>query len=249
VLELGALLAQVTAHRVMWSYMLRWPCGFFESAGKQVVTIAASKYARAAMAAAPDVAQQTRLLVEQCKALERIDQLHEAQHLDDVALEYPEAPLQVLHDLHTQYAPAPGPPPDRDMLRLLEERRGWSEDDWAAECTVAEQHAAELEEQLQLDEAAGVLRKRVLKKQRRRAEQARLQADTLAAHPHSFSAAMNKSQLFFHPDKRAGHAAEGIDTNAECAQLQEAWKQLDACRIHFEELRAYEEQASTAMEQ
>ena len=249
VLELGALLAQVTAHRVMWSYVLRWPCRFFESAGQQVVTIAANKYARAAVAAAPDVAQQARLLVEQCKSLERIDQLHQAQHLDAVALEYPEAPLHVLHSLHTQYAPAPGPPPDRDMLRLLEERSGWSEDDWADECAVLEQHAAELEEQLQLDEIAGVLRKRDLKKQRRRAEQARNKADTLAAHPHSFSAAMNKSLLFFHPDKRAAHAAEGIDTNAEFAQLQEAWKQLDTCRIHFEQLREFQEQMPAAMEQ
>ena len=247
VLELGALLAQVTAHDVAWSYMLRWPCRFFEGGRQQLVTLAASKYARAAMAAAPDVGQQARLLVEQCKALERIDQLHQAQYLgaDVLVLQYPEEPLQVLHELHTKHASAAGPPPNRDLLQLFEERSDWSEDDWAHECADAETHAAELKEQLQLDKAAGVLSKKILKEQRRRAKRARKQADILAARPHNFTAAMKKSLRFFHSDKRTG----GAEEDAEFAQAKEAWDQLDACRIHFQQLRAYQEQMPAAMEQ
>ena len=247
VLELGALLAQVTAHDVTWSYMLRWPCRFFEGGRQQLVTLAASKYARAAMAAAPDVGQQARLLVEQCKALERIDQLHQAQYLgaDVLVLQYPEEPLQVLHELHTKHASAAGPPPNRDLLQLFEERSDWSEDDWAHECADAETHAAELKEQLQLDKAAGVLSKKILKEQRRRAKRARKQADILADRPHNFTAAMKKSLRFFHSDKRTG----GAEEDAEFAQAKEAWDQLDACRIHFQQLRAYQEQMPAAMEQ
>jgi hypothetical protein len=247
VLELGALLAQVPAHDVMWSYLLRWPCHFFERGAWQLMDRAASKYARAAMAAFSDVGQQARLLVEQCKALERIDQLHRAQYLgaNVLVLQYPEAPLQLLHDLHTKHSPAAGPPPDRDLLQLFEERSGWSEDDWARECADAETHAAELESQLQLDEAAGVLRKKILKKQRRHAERARNKADMLAARPHSFTAAMKKSLRFFHSDKRTGSAGE----DAEFAQAKEAWDQLDACRISFQQLRAFQEQVAAAMEQ
>jgi len=117
----------------MWSYMLRWPFHAYDSGRWRAANRAASNYARAALAASPDVDQQARLLVEQCKALERVGQLHRALHLDAVALEYPEAPLQVLHELHTKYAPEAGPPLDNDMLQLLEARSRWSEDDWAAE--------------------------------------------------------------------------------------------------------------------
>lgn len=244
VLELAALLARVTEHGVMWSYMLRWPCCFFESGRYKLTNRAASHYARAAMAAAPDVGQQARLLVEQCKVLERAGRLHEAQHLDGIALQYPEAPLQVLHELHTKHTPAAGPPLDTDMLKLFEARSDWSEDEWARECADAETHAAELKEQLRLDKAAGVLSKKILRKQRRRAKRARKQVHMLAARPHSFTAAMKKSLRFFHSDKRTG----GAEEDAEFAQVQEAWKQLDVCRIHFEQLRAYQEQVAAVME-
>jgi hypothetical protein len=253
VLELRALLLQVAAHDKMWAFTVRWPFSYLEGDWAELCSRAAEMFVRASLAAAPDVGQQARLLVEQCKALERIGQLHRAQYLgaNVLVLQYPEAPLQVLHDLHTQYAPAAGPPLDFALLQLFEERSGWSEDDWERESAAAETHAAELEEQLQLDEAAGVLRKKALKKQRRHAERAHKQADMLAARPHSFTAAMKKSLKFFHPDKRqrTGSAAEGTVANAEFARLQEAWKVLDACCTYFEQLRAYQEQIPAAMEQ
>jgi hypothetical protein len=154
--------------------------------------------------------------------------------------------IAVLHDLHTKHAPAAGPPLDYDMLQLFEARSGWSEDDWAAECAPAEAHAAELERQLQLDTAAGTSATTMSTgEQRQQAEQARREADTLAAHPHSFSAAMMKSLRFFHSDKRTG----GAEEDAEFAQVQEAWKKLDACRTHFQQLRFYQGQVAAAMEQ
>jgi hypothetical protein len=81
--------------------------------------------------------------------------------------------------------------------------------------------------------------------QRQQAEQARREADTLAAHPHSFSAAMMKSLRFFHSDKRTG----GAEEDAEFARVQEAWKKLNACRTHFQQLRFYQGQVAAAMDQ
>ncbi len=238
VMELRALLVQVAAHDQMWAYMLRWPFSYFETGRGKLTDRAASHYARAAAVAFPDVCQQARLLVEQCKVLERTGRLHEAQHLDVAALHYPEAPLQLLHELHTRYAPAPGPPLDRDMLQLFEVRSGWSDDDWNEECAAAEAHAAELERQLQLDTAAGTSATTMsIDEQQHQAEQARRVADTLAAHPRSFTAAMNKSLRFFHSDKRTG----GADEDAEFARAKEAWDQLNACRTYFQQLRAYQE--------
>ena len=62
VLELNALLVQVAAHEVMWNYMLRWPFHCFDSGSWQLIDRAATYYARAAMAAAPDAAQQARFV-------------------------------------------------------------------------------------------------------------------------------------------------------------------------------------------
>ena len=58
--------------------------------------------------AAPDVLQQVRLLVEQCRVLDSGGQLLVAKKLDSVELNYPDAPIGVLFALHRQY-PAAGP--------------------------------------------------------------------------------------------------------------------------------------------
>jgi hypothetical protein len=249
VLELGALFMQVAAHDTMWFYMLRWPFRFLEKGAGELTNRAASNYARAAVAAAPDVAQQARLLFEYCQSLQRIGQLHRAQHLgaDEIAqgLQYPEEPMRVLNELHAKYAPAAGPLLTNFMLELLEERSGWSEDDWTDELASVGAHAAELERQLQRDKAAGTSSTMTtIEEQQQQAEQARCDADTLAACPHSFSAAMKKSLRFLHPDKRRDNA----DAHAECARANAAWNQLDACRIHFHQLRAILKNATAAME-
>ncbi len=243
VLELRALLVQVAAHDQMWAYMLRWPFSYFETGRGKLTDRAASHYARAAEVAFPDVCQQARLLVEQCRVLERAGRLHEVPHLDAAALHYPKAPLQLLHELHTKYTPGPGPPLDRHMLQLLEARSDWSEDDWNEEVEAAEAHAAELERQLQLDTAAGTSATTMsIDEQQQQAEQARRDANTLAARPRSFTAAMNKSLRFFHSDKRSG----GVNEDAEFARVKEAWNQLNACRSYFQQLRAYQERADAA---
>jgi hypothetical protein len=245
VLELRALLVRLVAHEQVWSYTLRWPFSYFETGRWKLMDRAASTYARAAWAAHPDVCQQARLLVEQCRVLERDGRLQVAQpQLDAFAWEYPEAPLQVVHALHTKYgSAAAGPPLDRALLQLFDSRRAWSERQWQSEWTVAEAHAAELEQQLQLDRAAGTSATTMtLDEQQHQAEQARAEADALAACPRSFAAAMNRSLRFFHSDKRTG----GAEEDAEFAQVKEAWSQLNACRTYFQQLKEYQEQMDAA---
>jgi hypothetical protein len=242
VLELRALLVRLAAHEQVWSYTLRWPFSYFETGRWKLTDRAASTYARAAWAAHPDVCQQARLLVEQCRVLEANGRLQEAQlQLDAFAWEYPEAPLQVLHALHTKYGSAAGPPLDRALLQLFDSRRAWSDRDWQSEWTVAEAHAAELEQQLLLDTAAGTSATGMtIAAQQHQAEQARAEADALAARPRSFASAMNRSLRFFHSDKRG--VVGNAEADAEFAQVKEAWSQLSACRTFFQQLREYQTQ-------
>jgi hypothetical protein len=115
VFELRALLMRLCAHELVWSFTLRLPCSYFDTAPSKMEDRAAQFYVKAARAARPDVRQQARLLVEQCKVLESNGKLSEARKLNSVVLEYPEAPLHLLHQLHSQY-PAAGPPMDRSCM-------------------------------------------------------------------------------------------------------------------------------------
>jgi hypothetical protein len=209
-MELCALLLQLVTHGQVWSYMLRWPFSSVEAGKWRLTERAANNYARAASAAYPDVCQQARLLVEHCKVLERDGRLHDAQQeLDAVVLESPAVPLQVLHALHLKYAPTPGPPLDCPILQLFDARCGWTYRDWEQECTIAEKHAVELEQQLQRDVDDGTsATSMTIEEQQQQAAQARLEADTLAARPRSFPLAMNRSLKFFHSDKRTGGTGE-----------------------------------------
>ncbi len=244
VFELRALLLRLVAHDQVWSYMLRWPFSYFEAGRWKLTDRAASHYVAAVSAAHPDVCQQARLLVEQCRMLESDGQLCDAKCLDAVVLEYPETPLQLLHELHVKYAPAAGPPLDRDSLHLFDARSDWSDHEWDEECTIVEVHAAELERQLQLDLQAGTsaTTMSIEEQQQQQAEQARLEADALAARPRSFNAAMKRSLRFFHTDKRT----RATDADAEFAQVKEAWDHISACRSHFQQLRAYRAQVAAA---
>jgi hypothetical protein len=238
-MELRALLVQVAEHDHMWYYMLRWPFSYFESGRRKLTERAASHYADAALAAYPDVCQQVRLLVEQCKVLQRAGKLQDAQHLDAVALHYPEATLRQLHDFHIQH-PDAGPPIDQDIMHFYDTR---SNSDWNEECAAAEAHAAELEWVLQLDMAAGTSATTMtIEEQQQQAAQARYEADVMAARPPTFAAAKNKSLMFFHSDKRTGRPEE----DQEFVKVKEAWTLLSDCRLHFERLRAYQEQLLAA---
>jgi len=80
--ELRALIMRLSAHPRLWSYTLRFPCSVFDSVRDRMITRAAKFFYKASLAARPDVQQQARLLVEQCKVLRRADRLDEATGLD-----------------------------------------------------------------------------------------------------------------------------------------------------------------------
>jgi len=128
--ELRALLVRLCAHDHVWSFTLRFPCSYFDTAPRRMKDRAANFYVKASPAARSDVQQQARLLVEQCKVLESAGKLSKAKSLDSVVLEYPEAPLGILHRLHSQY-PSAGPSMDR--ARMDQWDAEWSQ--WQAACT------------------------------------------------------------------------------------------------------------------
>ena len=171
--------------------------------------------------------QQARLLVEQCKVLESGGMLHKAKALDSISLDYPAAPLELLHALHSRY-PAAGPPLDRSMLQQFDAEVS----DWQAAVEQAERQASRLESDVedgssQADMVA--------------AQHARAAAEELAAAgpPRGFVQCMNKSRVFFHTDKRKGRDQDGSadDQAAQFAQVNEAWDCISACRACFQELR------------
>jgi hypothetical protein len=196
---------------------------------------AANFYVKASRAAQPDVRQQARLLVEQCKVLESAGQLSKAKSLDSVVLEYPEAPLGLLHQLHSQY-PAAGPPMDR--ARMTQWETEWNQ--WQAACAQAELRASELERQAN-EEGATV-------DQQEQAEQGRSAVGTLTSSPpRGFTLAMRRSCAFFHADKRLHEqGTSAAEQAAQFAQAKEAWDELNACRTHFQELREFQQKCAAS---
>ena len=85
----------------VWTFALRLPCFYFESARAKMTRRSAGYYVSAAEAAAPNVLEQARLLVEQCKMLEERRLLHKAKDLQSIELEYPEQLFTVLHEVHS----------------------------------------------------------------------------------------------------------------------------------------------------
>ena len=230
-LELLALLMRLTAHHRLWSLTLRLPWRYFEDAPIKMTREAAKLYVVAARAAAPDLLQQARLLVQQCKVLESCDLLHKAKKLDSVVLEYPEEPLQVLSALHARY-PAAGAPLDQASMRQLDEEVS----SWRTAVQTARQQADELEESA--TSTAEV----------ERAQQARAAVTKLAASPpRSFAQRMNQSRVFFHTDKRRqDHSASAEEKNEQSGQAKDAWDRLSACRENFQQLTDYRQKKNDA---
>jgi len=233
-LELRALLMRLAAHDCLWSFALRLPWSYLTASKGKMKQRAASFYAKAAKAAAPNVLQQARLLVEQCKVLDSDELLHHAKRLHSISLEYPEAPLMLLHQLHTQY-PAAGPPLDRSLMQQFDAEVS----EWRTSVGQAQLRASDLEQRVQLgssdaDPAA--------------AQQARMEADELStASPRSFAQCMNKSRMFFHTDKRQhDQTASAEEKAAQFSQVNEAWDCLSACRMRFQELRDFRAKAAAA---
>jgi len=242
--ELISLLLCVGVHEQVLSFTVRSSFSFLFKDRRDVMQEALRHNRKAVDGAHSNVQQQLRLLVEQCKLFKANPELKAGILWLDHALlfQYPEEPLKFLHELRIRYALAPGPPLTRNDLKLYEMR---SADDWQQEATIAEAHATELGQQLQLhlDQGANTLVAMMsIKQKQQQAEQARFQADLLAAHPHSFNAAMNKSLTFFHPDKRPGVDHAGV----EFGQVNEAWNQLCACHKYFLQLRTFRAQVAAA---
>jgi hypothetical protein len=201
---------------------VRLPCSYFSSARAKMTRCSARDFVSAATAAAPNVLEQARLLIEQCRMLEEQHLLHKAKGLNSIALEYPEAPFAVLSDLHARY-PRSGPALDRDdMVMYDDELRAWQKG-----LDTAQRRAVELEEE------GGDLTG---------AEEARAEAQQHRTDPpRSFEQLMKRSQTFFHPDKRAQDEAASTDEkSAQFAQVKQAWNELCSYRARFQELRAYQ---------
>jgi hypothetical protein len=200
-----------------------------------MTTRAAKFFYKASLAARPDVQQQARLLVEHCKVLQRADRLDEVTGLDVVALEYPEAPLSLLHQMHSQY-PAAGPPTDH--ARMAQWDAEWSQ--WQAARAQAELHALEFERQANGEDATV--------DQQEQAKQARSAVDALTASPpRDFTQAMRRSCAFFHTDKRLEErGTSAAERAAQFAQVKEAWDTLNACRTHFHELRQFQQKCAVS---
>jgi hypothetical protein len=223
VLELHALLNRLLVHPRVWSLAVRAPCSFFDRSRFKMQHRSAKMYVRAAAAAAPDIPEQCRLLVEQCKMLEENGlSFKYVRALDSVEMEYPENPLAVLTALHAHY-PQAGPPLDRTTLSHWDDELS----EWQTAVSQAEDKAQQLEQHDHDAESVQL---------------ARTEADELRATlPRSFTQCMNKSRMYFHSDKR-GH---DLDTSTEdktlqFSQVNDAWEYLTKCRTYFQELRAYQ---------
>jgi DnaJ-class molecular chaperone len=58
---------------------------------------------------------------------------------------------------------------------------------------------------------------------------------------------MNKSKLFFHPDKRKHNQQTSKEEQAaQFAQAKEAWACLSACRSRFQELRTFRDRVQAS---
>ena len=228
-LQVRALLPRLLSHKRVWSFAVHLPSSYLASTRDQMRRKSAKYYVRAARAAAPDVLQQARLLVEQCKVLDSGGMLDKANELDSIELEYPEAPFTHLQSLHSQYADA-GPPLDRDAMQQLDtELRQW--------------HAALHAAQRRADELAAQRAGSTAVKK------AQAEIDELAASgpPRSFEQRMNKSKMFFHPDKRKhDQQTSNKEQAAQFAQVKEAWACLSACRSRFQELRTFRDRVQAS---
>jgi hypothetical protein len=160
--------------------------------------------------------------------LKQHDLLDEAEALDSVELDYPEEPLAVLQQLHSQY-PDAGPPITRSMLKELDEEL----DRWQSEVDQAECWARELERRVQRGDPHADLAA---------AQQARNKANEVATtpEPRGFAQCMNKSRMFFHSDKR-GHdqTTDREQQSTQFSQVNAAWNCLHSCRSLFKQLRTF----------
>ena len=80
-------------------------------------------------------------------------------------------------------------------------------------------------------------------------KKAQAEIDELAASgpPRSFEQRMNKSKMFFHPDKRKhDQQTSNKEQAAQFAQVKEAWACLSACRSRFQELRTFRDRVQAS---
>ncbi len=220
--EAHALMSRLLAHARVWPHVVRVPISYFDSAPQYMARRSARYYVKAVTAAADDVQQRVRLMVEQCKVLDNVGLLQEARKVSHQT-QYPSAPFDTLVALHTQY-PAAGPPMDLSTLQQLDAEL----DTWRTQLEAARQRVTQLEQGDIIDVGAH--------------QQAQAEVDELVAAPppRTFEQRMGQSQLFFHPDKRRQDTdTSAEDKAAQFSQVKEAWAALAACRPLFHELRSF----------
>jgi len=223
VVELEATLLRFLTHQSVWSFALRLPCKSVEKLRPQMIRRAVEGFFQAAQMAAPNLLEQARLLIEQCKMLEPMGLLLKAQGLESIELVYPDALFAVLNELHDRYKEA-----GATLTRSDVEQQDGEVRDWQSRIDELESRAAQLDDQE--DAVAGA-----------DADRLRVEAANLRhLEPRAFEQAMNRSQAFFHPDKRKTDLTTSAEEkSAQFAQVKETWSQLVAYRSRFQVLRAY----------
>ena len=246
VVELQALLAQAVSHPLVFAQLLRWPSYLFAESQHQIDLHAAKLYARAAVSAAArgEYGHTARLMVQQCKVLQRAECLHLALHLKDV--KPPTPSLLLVRQIHTN-VPAAGPPPRLDMVTL-------SKEEWAAALSSVSADAATREMKLQQarnEDTSNMSRRqqrrhsRHVAKLREKAHHAQTKAVKLSKHSTSLRAARLQSLRVLHPDQRPGHATAGTEFD----RARKAWEELIMYNEAAPQLREFQSLHQQAMEQ
>ena len=221
--ELRALLLRLATTNAVWN-SITLPLSYLVRDRSKLQRRPAIFYVNAAAAVAPDdVQQQARLTVEQCRVLDSGGQLLSVQRLDSLELNYPDAPIGVLWELHKQ-CPNAGPQLEYSTLEQFDQEASA----WQRETEELERHAVRLEEEQEQSAAARQARAAVTHRQ------------ATVPPPRGFLQCMQKSRLFFHTDKRQRDTtASDEDKSAQFARVNGAWDELNACRLLFQELRGF----------
>ncbi|MDR3739065.1 MAG: hypothetical protein P4L40_08590, partial [Terracidiphilus sp.] len=221
VFELEATSLRLLTHARVWSFAVQLTCASIDRARSQMIKRSAGCFVKAAQATAPNVLEQARILIDQCRMLEALGLMHKAQGLDSIELVYPAAPFTVLRELHARYEEA-GLAMSRDDVEQHDEavRR------WQGRIDELESRANRLgDRQGDVDET-----------ERLRTEASKMRE----LPPRAFEMAMNRSQTFFHPDKRTKDLATSAEEkSSQFAQIKDAWSQLVVYRSRFQAVRMY----------
>ena len=109
VTELRATLLCTIVHPRVWSFAVRSPCSYFSNVHANMVLLSASSFLNAYNQVAVDSPRNTleaaRLMINQCKLLEKHGMLDAAKGMEKLKwLQYPYEPFSVLQRVHAHYS-------------------------------------------------------------------------------------------------------------------------------------------------